>query len=200
MTPSPVVRKPLARRALLRWALPALGVSLALDACAAATGGLGVPRSYTLSEARLGQLVGQRFPMKRSVQGLADVTLHSPQMRLLPDRNRLGTVMGMRVAEPFTGRAYEGQIELDYGLRFDAAERTIRMADVHVSRLDFPGAPAAVRSLLAGSAPRVAEHALDGMALYQVPSEQMAVVNGLGWRVGGLNVTAQGLRVDLLPP
>ena len=187
------------RRRVLRWLLPAAGAALAVAACAA-TGGLGAARSYTLSEARLGELVAQRFPMQRSVQGLANVTLHTPRMRLLPERNRLGTVVGMRVAEPFTGTEYDGQIELDYGLRFDAADRSIRMADVHVSRVDFPGAPGALRNLLASGAPRVAERALDGMTLYQVTTQQMAVVNGLGWRVGGLAVTAQGLRVDLLPP
>lgn len=198
--PAPT-RLPLSPRR--RWLLAALGTSVgALMACAApaATTTDAAGRGYTISETQLGLMVGKLFPLRRQVQGLLEMNLHSPQLRLMPAQNRLGTRLGVSVTEPFLGSTHEGQVELDYGLRFEPSDRSIRMTDVRVGQVQFARLPAGLREALGQAAPRVLEPLLSDYVLHTVTPQQMALVNALGWAVRGLRITEGGLRVELQAP
>lgn len=197
------LHSPLATR---RRSLGALaGLALAgflptLPACASRLpAGANGTRSYTLPLAQLQELIGKRFPVRRSLSGLIDLTLLNPRLRLLPESNRLGTLIDLSATEQIMGTRYDGAMDLDYGIRFDAKDGRIRMADAHVSKVDFPAVPAQYQPLFTRNVPRVAEQLLDGMVLHEIKPEQLAMVNGLGFRMGEVRVTREGLRVELLP-
>ncbi|MGB3069440.1 MAG: DUF1439 domain-containing protein [Ottowia sp.] len=176
------------------------GLLPALPACASRLPvGEGGARSYTLPSAQLQELIGKRFPVRRSLSGLIELTLLNPRLRLLPETNRLGTQIDLSAAEKIMGTRYAGAMDLDYGIRFDAKDGRIRMADVHVAKVDFPAVPGEYQPLFTRNAPRLAEQLLDGMVLHEIKPEQLAMVNGLGFRVGEVRVTREGLRVELLP-
>ncbi|MBK6614858.1 DUF1439 domain-containing protein [Ottowia sp.] len=187
--PAPSRRRVLAGGALLASLLPALA------ACAAPAG----MRGITLSRQRLNELLARSFPYTRGFSGLADLTLQSPRLRLLPESNRLGTALDVVLAERVTGGRFGGGMDLDYGLRFDAQQGAIRMADVRVNRLDIDPLPPTQRALVAQYAPRVAEQLLADLVLYRLPAEQLALARDLGLGVGALRVLPEGLRIDLVP-
>ncbi|WP_157667441.1 DUF1439 domain-containing protein [Comamonas serinivorans] len=152
-----------------------------------------------MTEAELQREVGQRFPLHRSLQGVLQVELSQPRIRLQPERNRLGTEVALRVSEPFTGRSHDGEVQLSYGLRYEAGDRSLRMTHVEVQRVHFPAVPEPYRSLLADQAPPVIAQAMQGLQVFQAKPEQTAVLEGLGFTIGEFQVTSAGLRVVLLP-
>ncbi len=156
-------------------------------------------RSLTFTEAELNQATAQHFPMQRSVQGLLQIELSRPQVRLQSASNRLRTSVALRVSEPFTGRAYDGVVSVNHGLRYEASDRSLRMTAVQVDRVDFPSVPEPYRRLLADSAPQVVAQALTEMPLYTAKPEQTAVLEGMGFAIGELQVTPAGLRIVLMP-
>lgn len=174
-----------------------VGFLPALPACAgrSARG----PRSYTLPLSQLEELIGGKFPQRRQLSGLMEITLLRPRLRLLPEANRMGTMIDLLVSEQLLGRRYEGTMDLDYGIRFDAADGAVRMVDVRVSKVDFPAMPEQLRPIFARAAPRLAEQSLNEMVLHKIEPAQLAMVNGLGYRVGEVRVTREGLKINLLP-
>ncbi len=176
------------------------GLLITLPACAnRLSAGADGTRSYTLPRAQLEELIGKKFPQQRRLSGLIDVTLQRPRLQLLPETNRLGTSIDLTAAEMLLGTRYEGRVDLDYGIRFDAADGSIRMVDVRVGKVDFPSVPQQYQPLFARAAPRMVEQLLNGMVLQEIKPDQLALVNGLGYRVGEVRVTREGLRVELLP-
>ncbi len=198
MKPRPLLKGARTRRHLTLVSLwGAVGLALpALSACAATRPGT---RSYTLPQAELQSLIDRRFPYRRSLSGLLDIALLHPRMRLLPQENRLGTQLDIAVAERVMGTHYDGSMDLDYGIRFEPQDRTIRLVGVRVHRVEFPGVPPAYSQALAQAAPRAAEQLLEGAVLHEVKADQLALLGGLGLAVGEVRVTPQGLRVELVP-
>lgn len=170
-----------------------------VTACAAGAKVADALRTITLSQPKLNELVATRFPYTRSFSGLADLSLQSPRLRLLPQANRLGTALDLVLAERLTGSRYTGGLDLDYGLRFDDKEAAIRMADVKVNRVDVDQVPPAQRQLLSQYGPPAAEALLSNMVLYRIPDEYMGMARNLGWVVSALRVLPEGLRIELGP-
>lgn len=183
----------LPRRAALERTLALLAV-VALPACASDG-----TRSITLSQSQLNDELLRRFPLTRRVSNLLDVRLLNPRVQLLPERNALGTQVDISVTELLMGSRHDGHLDLDYGLRFDAPTRTIRLTGVHVKSVDFSGVPTAYRSAFSSQAPRVAEQLLENLPLHEIKREQLDMLGGMGFTVGELRVTPQGLRIELVP-
>ena len=94
---------------------------------------------------------------------------------------------------------FTGGLDLDYGLRFDAQAGAIRMADARVNRLSVDQLPRAQQQLVAQYAPRIAEQLLADLVIYRFPPEQLELAHNLGLVVGALQVTREGLSVEMLP-
>lgn len=187
----------LSRRRCLQWLPVVLGGGLLAGCAGAGTPG-GMP-DRVLSAQTLGQLVARAFPYTHSVSGLADLTLQNPKLRLLPERNRLGTGVDLMLAERLTGSRVSGGMDLDYGLRFDANAGAVRMTDVRVNRLAVNQLPPQYQSLLSQYAPPLAEQLLDDFALYRFPDNQLALARNLGLVVSALRVEPDGLHIALAP-
>ena len=168
-----------------------------LQACAAGSGG-GV-RTQLLTQQRLNEMVARQFPYTRSFSGLVDLSLQSPRLSLLPASNRLATAFDLVLTERIGRRRFTGGLDLDYGLRFDAQAGAIRMADARVNRLSVDQLPRAQQQLVAQYAPRIAEQLLADLVIYRFPPEQLELARNLGLRVGTLQVTREGLSVEMLP-
>lgn len=156
-------------------------------------------RSITLTEAELNREVVKHFPLHRSVQGLLQLSLLEPRLKLLPETGRIGIDVTLRVAEPFTGKSHDGQMQLSHGLRYEPSDRSLRMTGVQVQQVSFASLREPYRGLLSDGAPQVVEQALADMPLHRLEPEQLAVIEGLGYAIGEFQVTPAGLRVVLLP-
>jgi len=169
-------------------------ISILLAGC----GGLGGPRTLHVGEAELQARLMRHFPLQRRLLGLLDLQLSAPRLRLLPQANRLATAFDFTVGSQLNGRRRSGQIEVEYGLRYDADGAAIRLVQPRILRLDT-GAGDAAR--LPEPAQELVEAALDGMALYRVPPERLKHLRASGLQPGALSVTERGvdLRLDPMP-
>ena len=167
-----------------------------LSACAA---GSGMP-GYTVSQQRLNELLARQFPVTRNLLGgLADLTLSSPRLGLLPASNRVSTMFDLGLTERLAGSRYSGGMDLDYGLRLDLQEGAVRMADVRVNRLTIDQLPRTQQQLVSQYAPDIAGRLLSDMVLYRLPAEQLALARNMGWGAAALRVLPDGLRIDMGP-
>jgi hypothetical protein len=168
----------------------------------AACSGAFLPRSITLSEAELQAQLQRRFPLQRSVFELYDLQLSDPRLRLDAQANRLATELTLSGTERRSGRSLQGRLALDYGLRFEPADASIRLVQPRVQSLDFapePG-PSQRRTELAqrlGIA--LAERMLDDFVLYRVPADRLQRLASAGLRPGALRITPSGVEITFEP-
>ena len=181
--------KPFSR--LLAWVL-AIGCVAAAQAAPGA-------KTYTVPLAQMQQGVDQRFPVRKRLADIVDIQVQSPRLKLLPTLNRLGTELDMNVLERVGGRRYNGLLVLDYGLRFERSDNSVRMTDVRVSDVRLADVPEPYHSLIAGTLPRLAEQLLADYAVHTVSEQDMNLVSNLGFEPGEIKVTPAGLRVTLEP-
>lgn len=150
---------------------------------------------YTVTEAQLQQAVGKRFPRRYAVGGFLDIDAQAPRLTLLPQRNRLGVQMQVQAAGPGLPRAYKGLFDLDFALRYQPNDRTVRADQLHVNALQFDNVPAQTSALLSMVGPQLAEQSLQGVVLHQLKPEDLALPDGMGLQPETITVTATGLVI-----
>ena len=176
----------------------ALGLcALLLAACA----GL-LPRSIVLGEPELQAQLARRFPIERSLFDTFTLKLSDPLLSLDAAAGRLGTELTLQGSDLRNGRSLQGRLALDYGLRYEPADASIRLVQPRVQRLDF--APA--QGLSVGRAEMaqrmgvaLAERLLDDLVLYRVPPQRLEQLRAAGVQPGTLQVTPAGVEITLQP-
>ncbi|MBL8362457.1 MAG: DUF1439 domain-containing protein [Rubrivivax sp.] len=165
-----------------------------LSACSMLDG----PRTVTLSEGELQQRVERAFPVERRVLEVFDVSLGTPRLTLLPERNRIATELSVAARERVLGGRWSGQLAFDAALRWDAVDQTLRLSEVRVQRFTFDGSgggrPAAERL-----AAVLAEQVLENRPIYRLTPERAARLEQAGVMPGSVAVTRGGVEVTLQP-
>ena len=141
--------------------------------------------------------VAKRFPLRDPVAGLVDLDLSAPHLGLLPEQNRMRAQMPVTAAGPALARTQQGSFTVDFGLRYEHSDRSLRAHQLKVYRFRFPGLPAEALDMLNTYAPALAEQALREVVLYQLQPRETAMADLLGLRPGRISVTEQGLLVEL---
>lgn len=187
------------RRRFVRLAAAGLGLaavaSAGLSGCAAFVGS----HTVTISESEITLLLARQFPMERKVLEVVDLSASNPLVHLLPETNRLGTELDFAARDRLFGTQAQGHLSLDYGLRFEASDHTIRMTGVRVLDLRL----ASGSSSLHGTAQRlgtlVAEDMLEDRPLYRMKASQADEMDRLNLVASPITVTPQGLQMTLSP-
>ncbi|NML85333.1 DUF1439 domain-containing protein [Polaromonas sp.] len=166
-------------------------------ACSATSTAPGQP-SYKVSAGQLQQAVEKRFPRTYPVGGLLDLKVEAPRLRLLPELNRLGTEMVVEAAGPALGRSYTGAFDLDFALRYEASDQSIRAYQLRINSLRFADLPPGSAELLNTYGPRLAEQSLREVVLHQLKPQDLALPDAMGLQPGSITVTAQGLVIGFV--
>ena len=153
---------------------------------------------YTVSAGQLQQVVAQRFPLRYPVAGLFDLDLQAPHLRLLPEQNRLSAEMAVEAAGPALRRSHTGTFDVDFALRYEASDRTVRAYQLRFKHLNFTDLQPAVSELLNLYGPALAEQSLRDVVLHQLRPQDLALVDGLGLQPGSITVTEQGLVIGFV--
>lgn len=179
------------RRALLvLCAAPVL-----LGACATLLG----PRSIEVSQQRLQELVARRFPVSKRYLELFDLTVSSPRLTLLPETNRIATHLDVSASDRLLRRPMNGTMDLNYALRFEPADNTIRLADVRVDSFLIGDAPSPLQNQLNRIGRLLAEEMLDGQVVHTLRPEDVKNAQGRGYQPGELKVTSRGVTLNPSP-
>ncbi|OGB00389.1 MAG: DUF1439 domain-containing protein [Burkholderiales bacterium RIFCSPHIGHO2_12_FULL_61_11] len=153
---------------------------------------------YTVSAEQLQLAVARRFPLRYPVGGLLDLNVQAPRLRLLPELNRLGTEMEVQARGPALRRSYTGMFDLDFALRYEASDQTIRAHQLRVNSLRFAGLPPGPSELLNAYGPALAEQTLREVVLHQLRPQDLALPDGLGLQPDSITVTPQGLLIGFV--
>lgn len=151
--------------------------------------------SYTVSLAQMQAMVAPKFPRTVPVQGLIELTLQAPTLRLLPAVNRVGAILVVSAAGPALRRSHAGTFDVEFALRYEASDRSLRAHQIQLGRMEFPTLRPTVSELLNAYSPVLAEQVLQEVTLHQLQAQDMALFDGLGLQPGPITVTAKGLQV-----
>ena len=153
---------------------------------------------FTVSKDQLQQVVGKRFPMRYPVAGLLDLAVQAPEIQLLPEKNRLGATMQVEASGVALNRKQAGTFEVEFALRYEVSDRTLRATALRFKRLDFPGLRPEASQMLNLYGQALSEKALLEVALHQLRPQDLAMADALGMQPGGIVVTDKGLVFDFV--
>lgn len=176
--------------------LGSLALAAWLPACASTAGG--VPR-YRISMGQLESALARRFPLRHSLQGLLRLELPAPRLRALPQDNRLGAEFTLTAGGPALRRELQGLLDLDFALRYEPIDRTIRARQPRVNVFQIAGLPREAADSLVAYGPALAEHALHDLVLHQLRPEDLALADTMGLQPGAIHVESAGLVVEFVP-
>ena len=195
MTDTDNSRRLLGRRLMLqRSAGIVLGLAGGLVAC-----GAQAQPTYKVSADQLQQAVAKRFPRAYPVGGLFDLTLQPPNLRFMPEQNRMGAEMTVEAAGPALRRPSAGVFDLDFALRYEASDLSIRASQLRVNALRLDGLPPGPAALLSAYGPALAGQALQDVVLHQLKPQDLALPDGMGLQPGSITVTSGGLVIAFVP-
>jgi hypothetical protein len=152
----------------------------------------------TVSLQQMQAALAQRFPLRYPVPGVMNLDVQTPRLELLPEQNRISATMDIQAAGPALQRSHQGVFEVDFALRYEASDRSIRAHKLRLRRLQFPTLQPGVVALLNGYAPALAEKSLLEVVLHRLQPKDLALADVLGLQPGSITVTDAGLRIGLV--
>lgn len=165
--------------------------------CAAPGDAMAQP-SYTISAQQIQEAVAQKFPRQFGFGGLMNLGLSDPRIQLRPEKNRLNTVLDVLASGPLLqARDYRGALDVDFSLRYEPSDRTLRATQLHLNGLRMEGLNIAADQMIQQYGNTLAQRALQEVVLHQLTDQDLALVNGLGLEPGKFTVTPKGLVVTL---
>jgi hypothetical protein len=183
------------RRSFLTGGTGAAFGSLGLLARARAAG---EPR-YKVSAGQLEQMIASRFPLRYAVADLFHLDVEAPRLRLLPEENRLGSEMALEAAGPALRRSYRGSLDVDFAVRYEARDQSIRAHQLRVHSLALPGVPPQTLSLLDAYGQALAEQSMLEVVLHRLRPRELALADAMGLQPGETTVLADGLLIRFVP-
>jgi hypothetical protein len=183
------------RRGLLA-AAGALGWALAGHAAASEPA---AQPGYRISAAQLQQVLQQRFPRHFSARGLLDIDLGVPRLRFLAEQNRLGADLSLEASGPALRRRYPGGVDLDFGLRYEASDLSVRAHQIRVNAVRMEGLGREADALLQAYAGEFSQQAFGEVVLHRLRPQDLALPSTMGLEPGDITVTPQGLVISLVP-
>ncbi len=159
-----------------------------------AAAGMGIS-GYTVSLAELLAMLSERFPRSFPLAGLATLELQSPGLALRPETNRLRARLPATLSGQAVGKPHQGALEVEFGLRYEPKDSTLRAHNIAVQKLEIEGLDPVAAALLHAWAPRLAKRALGEVVLHRLEERDLALLHGLSLQPGAITVTEQGLSI-----
>ncbi|OQW88681.1 MAG: DUF1439 domain-containing protein [Rhodoferax ferrireducens] len=153
---------------------------------------------FKVSAALLQQAVAQRFPLRYPVKGLLNLDLQVPQLQLLAAQNHLAAEISIDAAGPALQGSHHGTLALDFALRYEASDLTVRAHQLRFKRLTMPSLQPSVVVLLNTYGPALSERSLREVVLHRLQPEDLALPNSLGLQPGSITVTDAGLVIGFV--
>ncbi|MDP3355652.1 MAG: DUF1439 domain-containing protein [Polaromonas sp.] len=154
--------------------------------------------SYTVTAEQMREALAKKFPRRYKAGGFLALDMQAPALRLLPKENRLGADIQLEASGPALPERHAGVFDLDFALRYEASDQSIRAHQLKVNTLRFSGMPPRQAELLTAYGPVLAEQALRDVVLHQLRPQDLMLADGLGLEPGTITVTARGLVVGFV--
>ena len=155
--------------------------------------------SYTVSAVQLQEAVAQRFPLRYQVAGLLDLDVKSPLLRLLPEQNRLAAAVAVNAGGPALGRSHPGSFDIDFALRYEPSDQTLRAHQIQVRALRMDGLNPGTTELLQATLPGLVRDNLREVVVHRLRPQDLALPDGMGLQPDTITVTRDGLEIGFAP-
>ncbi len=157
--------------------------------------------SYTITTPQIQDALAEKLPRRYRLGGLLNLEVQVPALRLLPAQNRINAVLpvvasGLAVSDG--ARDASGSLDVDFGLRYEPSDRTLRAQQIHVNSLRIDGLRSSASEMLNAYAQQLATQSLGEVVLHTLRPQDLALADGLGMQPGPITVTERGLRVDFV--
>lgn len=157
--------------------------------------------AYTITTPQIEEALAEKLPRRYRLGGLLNLEVQVPALRLLPAQNRINAVLpvvasGLAVSEG--ARDAAGSLDVDFALRYEPSDRTLRAQQIHVNALRIDGLRSAAAEMLNGYAQQLATQSLGEVVLHTLRPQDLALADGLGMQPGPITVTERGLRVEFV--
>ena len=187
------------RRKFVRTVLAlAAGVGLAVPFAACATRTFPfIPDHYTFSQRQVQAAVARKFPYRRTVSQLADLSLTNPVVGFAPDANRVTIRVYARVASPFLQDPVDGVLTLSSRLEYDGAQHAVVLRSPSVDHVDVAGEARAYRQQIEAAGALAAAQWLDGYPIYTFKPDELQFA-GATFEPGTITILTNGIRVQIV--
>jgi hypothetical protein len=157
-----------------------------------------MPRAVHISQDELMRSVGERFPVDRRMLEIINITIANPRVELRPAENRLGSEFEVTALDTFFSRqSLRGTLKLNYALRYEPGDGTVRLAQVRIEQFLFDGVPEVLRRRLDRVGAVLGEQMLENMVVHRVNPQRLEQARGLGLVPGQPRVVAGGIDIPL---
>ena len=153
---------------------------------------------FEVSKLQLQQAVAKRFPLQYPILGLVNVEVQAPEIRLLPEQNRLSAAMRLEASGPALNRKQSGSLDIEFALRYEVSDRTLRATAIKFKSLNFPGLQPLAAQMLNNYGQALSEKTLLEVVLHTLKPQDLALADGLGVQPGSITITQSGLVVDFV--
>ena len=187
------------RRKFVRTVLAlAAGVGLAVPFAACATRTFPfIPDHYTFSQRQVQAAVARKFPYRRTVSQLADLSLTNPIVGFAPDANRVTITVDAHVASPFLQDPVDGVLTLSSRLEYDGAQHAVVLRSPSVDHVDVAGEARAYRQQIEAAGALAAAQWLDGYPIYTFKPDELQFA-GATFEPGTITILTNGIRVQIV--
>src|SRR5215208_5760160 len=142
--------------------------------------------SYKVSAEQLQRVIDERFPTRYPAGNLFNLDVEAPRLRLLPEVNRLASEMVMHAAGPALRRSYRGSFDVDFALRYEPSDQSVRAHELRVHSFRLPDLPPQTIQLLESYGQALAEQALLEIVLHRLGPRDLALADAMGLQPGDI--------------
>jgi len=100
---------------------------------------------------------------------------------------------------PALQRMHQGMLDVDFALRYEPRDRTIRAHQLRIRQMQFPSLRPGAVALLNTYAPALAQRSLLEVVLHQLRPQDLALADVMGLQPGSITVTDAGLVIGFVP-
>jgi hypothetical protein len=148
-----------------------------------------------LGIAQLHDALSERFPVRFGLAGLLELEVSAPGLHLLPARNKLGAALRVEAAAGAPQPIPPGELDVVFGLRYHAPDRSLRGREPEVLDVRWPGlAPDAARTLRS-LVPGMVREVFGEVVLHEFSAQELAVADGMGLQPETITVVQDGLVI-----
>ncbi|HXD40664.1 MAG TPA: DUF1439 domain-containing protein [Ramlibacter sp.] len=153
---------------------------------------------YKVSIEQLQRMIAARFPARYPVGNLFILEVEAPRLQLLPELNRLASEMVLGASGPALRRSYRGSFDVDFALRYEPSDQSIRAHELRVRSFRLPDLPRQTLQMLQDYGQALAQQALLEVVLHRLSPRELALADTMGLQPGDITVTAEGLVIGFV--
>jgi hypothetical protein len=156
-----------------------------------------IPDHYTFSHAQVLEAVTRKFPYRRTLAQVFELSLTNPAVGFEPDVNRIAITADVALVSPFLQQPVNGSMTLNTQLIYDAPSRSVLLKSPQVERTAFGASAAEYQQQINAALAVAATQLLDNYPIYTFQPEQLTFA-GAQFEPGAITVQRDGIKIEIV--